>query len=66
MAHAGEMVSEITVAMTNGVGLGAFANVIHPYPTQAEAIKRAAGAYTRTRATPRVLRILEAWMSFRR
>ena len=40
-AHAGEMISEVTVAMTNGVGLGAFTNVIHPYPTQAERRLRA-------------------------
>ncbi len=61
-AHAGEMISEITVAMTNHVGLGAFTNVIHPYPTQAEAIKAAAGLYTRTRLTPRVKRLFEAWL----
>lgn len=51
-AHAGEMITEITVAITNGIGLGAFATVIHPYPTQAEAIKAVAGLYTRTRLTP--------------
>jgi pyruvate/2-oxoglutarate dehydrogenase complex dihydrolipoamide dehydrogenase (E3) component len=61
-AHAGEMISEITVAMTNGVGLGAFTNVIHPYPTQAEAIKATAGLYTRTRLTPRVKRLFETWL----
>ncbi len=61
-AHAGEMISEITVAMTNDVGLGAFTNVIHPYPTQAEAIKATAGLYTRTRLTPRVKRLFETWL----
>lgn len=61
-AHAGEMISEITVAMTQGIGLGAFTNVIHPYPTQAEAIKAAAGLYTRTRLTPRVKRLFGAWL----
>jgi pyruvate/2-oxoglutarate dehydrogenase complex dihydrolipoamide dehydrogenase (E3) component len=65
-AHAGEMISEVTLAIVGKLGLGAILNTIHPYPTQAEAIKRVAGAYTRTRATPRVLRILESWMSFRR
>ena len=61
-AHAGEMISELTVAMVNGVGLGAFTNVIHPYPTQAEAIKATAGLYTRTRLTPRVKRLFQAWL----
>ncbi len=65
-AHAGEMISEITVAMTSGIGLGALTNVIHPYPTQAEAIKAAAGLYTRTRLTPRVKRMFEAWLRFSR
>ena len=64
--HAGEMISEITLAMHKGVGLGAFTDVIHPYPTQAEAIKAAAGLYTRTRLTPFVKRLFERWMAFSR
>lgn len=65
-AHAGEMISELTVAMTNGVGLGAFTSVIHPYPTQAEAIKAAAGLYTRSRLTPRVKRLFALWLRLSR
>lgn len=64
--HAGEMIGEITVAMTAKVGLGALASIIHPYPTQAEVIKRAGRAYTRTRLTPRVQRLMERWMAWRR
>ena len=41
--HAGESISELTLAMVGKLGLGTILNVIHPYPTQAEAIKRAAG-----------------------
>jgi pyruvate/2-oxoglutarate dehydrogenase complex dihydrolipoamide dehydrogenase (E3) component len=48
--HAGEMISEITLAIVAGVGLRTLARVIHAYPTQAEAIRKAADAYTRTRA----------------
>jgi hypothetical protein len=33
-------------------GLGTIANTIHPYPTQAEAIKKLGDAYTRTKLTP--------------
>ncbi len=51
--HAGEMISEITLAIVAGIGLGTLARVIHPYPTQAEAIWKAADAYRRTRQTPR-------------
>jgi len=65
-SHAGEMISEVTLAMVNKLGLGAILITIHPYPTQAEALKRAAGAYVRTRATPRVNRFLERFMALRR
>jgi len=65
-AHAGEMVSEVTLAMVNKLGLGAILATIHPYPTQTEALKRAAGAYMRSRATPRLSRILERFMALRR
>lgn len=46
--HAGEMISEITLAMVAGVGLRTLSRVMHPYPTQGEAINRAANAYLRT------------------
>ncbi len=65
-SHAGEMVGEVTLAMVNNLGLRAILATIHPYPTQAEALKRAAGAYMRSRATPRMGRILERWMAWRR
>ena len=32
--HAGEIISEISVAMAAGVGLGTIAKTIHPYPTR--------------------------------
>lgn len=56
--HAGEMISEITTAMIGKVGLGSMASVIHPYPTQAEAIKKAADTYRRTLLTPRTVKLL--------
>ncbi|MGI9590839.1 MAG: FAD-containing oxidoreductase, partial [Myxococcota bacterium] len=65
-AHAGEMISEITLAMVGKLGLGTILDVIHPYPTQAEAIKRAAGLYTRQRATPTVKKWLGRWMALQR
>jgi pyruvate/2-oxoglutarate dehydrogenase complex dihydrolipoamide dehydrogenase (E3) component len=65
-AHAGEMISEVTLAIVAKQGLGKFLDVIHPYPTQAEGIKRAAGLYTRTRATPTVKKWLGRWMTLRR
>ncbi len=64
--HAGEMISEISVAMRSKLGLGALSGVIHPYPTQAEAIRKAADAYNRTRLTPWVKRLFETWLKWQR
>ena len=64
--HAGEMISEITLAMVAGAGLRTLARVIHAYPTQAEGIKMAADAYNRTRLTPRTLGLMAAWLRWRR
>ncbi|MBC8036574.1 MAG: FAD-containing oxidoreductase, partial [Rhizobiales bacterium] len=60
--HAGEMINEITLAMVAGVPLGTLASVIHAYPTQAEAIKKAADAYNRTRLTPFIHSLLRRWL----
>ncbi|WP_414527286.1 mercuric reductase [Nodularia chucula] len=60
--HAGETISEITTAIVNKVGLNGLSGVIHPYPTQAEAIKKAADAYRRTLLTPTSKRILR-WLT---
>ncbi|MEE8143427.1 MAG: mercuric reductase [Planctomycetota bacterium] len=64
--HAGEMISEITLAMVGGLGLGTIARTIHPYPTQSEVIKRAADAYNRTRLTPRVKGLFRRLLKWRR
>jgi pyruvate/2-oxoglutarate dehydrogenase complex dihydrolipoamide dehydrogenase (E3) component len=64
--HAGEMISEITTAITAGLKLSQLAEVIHPYPTQAEAIKRCADAYNRTRLTPKVKSLLRRWLQWAR
>jgi pyruvate/2-oxoglutarate dehydrogenase complex dihydrolipoamide dehydrogenase (E3) component len=64
--HAGEMISEITLAMVAKLGLKTLASVIHPYPTQAEAIRKVADAYNRTRLTPWVKKLLQRWLSWTR
>jgi pyruvate/2-oxoglutarate dehydrogenase complex dihydrolipoamide dehydrogenase (E3) component len=65
-AHAGEMISEISVAMAAGMGLGKIGGVIHPYPTQSEAIKRVAGLYNQTRLTPTVAKLMKKWLAWQR
>jgi pyruvate/2-oxoglutarate dehydrogenase complex dihydrolipoamide dehydrogenase (E3) component/uncharacterized membrane protein YdjX (TVP38/TMEM64 family) len=64
--HAGEMISEISVAMAARVGLGKLASVIHPYPTQAEALRQCGDAYNRTRLTPTVKKWMERWLAWQR
>jgi len=51
--HAGEMISEITLAIEARIGLRRLAHVIHPYPTQAEAIRKAADACNRAHPASR-------------
>lgn len=65
-AHAGDMISELTLAVVGKVGLGTISTVIHPYPTQAEAIKQAADSYNRTRLTPFVKKLFGKWLSWTR
>ena len=65
-ANAGDLITQLTLAITQKIGLGAFTNVIYPYPTQGDAIKRAAGLYTRTRLTDFVKSLFERWMRFLR
>jgi len=64
--HAGEMISEISVAMAARMGLGKLASVIHPYPTQAEALRQCGDAYNRTRLTPTVKKWMGRWLAWQR
>jgi pyruvate/2-oxoglutarate dehydrogenase complex dihydrolipoamide dehydrogenase (E3) component len=57
--HAGELVSQVTQAMTAGVGLGKLGETIYPYPTTAEALRKAADAWRRTRLTPTARRAFD-------
>ena len=65
-SHAGDMISEITLAMEKGIGLGGLASVIHPYPTRAEAIRQAGDSYMRTKLSPLVKRMFEWFLRMRR
>ncbi len=59
--HAGDMLPELCLAMTKKIGLGSIAAVIHPYPTQAEVIKKAADAWRRGKLTPTVKKLFGWW-----
>ena len=64
--HAGDMISELTLAIIGRIGLKKLANVIHPYPTQADAIRKTGDAYNRTRLTPLAKRLFEKWLAWNR
>lgn len=63
--HAGEMIAEVTLAMTQGIGLGKLSQTIHAYPTATGAVKRAADLYTRSRLTPLLARLFKGWFRWR-
>jgi pyruvate/2-oxoglutarate dehydrogenase complex dihydrolipoamide dehydrogenase (E3) component len=64
--HTGEMISEITLAMVGRIGLGRISNVIHPYPTQAEAIRQVGDLYQIGRLTPTIKGWLARWLAWGR
>lgn len=59
--HAGDMIGEAALAMTSGLGLGAIGKTIHPYPTIAEAYRKAADIWRRRKLTPFAKRVLGWW-----
>jgi pyruvate/2-oxoglutarate dehydrogenase complex dihydrolipoamide dehydrogenase (E3) component len=65
-AHAGEMISEVTALMQGGRGLKTLLATIHPYPTQAEVIKKAANQWRRAHFTARMQRLLQKWFEWTR
>jgi pyruvate/2-oxoglutarate dehydrogenase complex dihydrolipoamide dehydrogenase (E3) component/uncharacterized membrane protein YdjX (TVP38/TMEM64 family) len=64
--HAGEMISELTLAMVAKQSLGILSSTIHPYPTQAEVLRKIGDAYMRTKLTPLVKKAFKKWLEWRR
>jgi pyruvate/2-oxoglutarate dehydrogenase complex dihydrolipoamide dehydrogenase (E3) component len=77
-ANAGDMISEVTLAMAANarvsgwlkrlrlaptIGLKVVGGTIHPYPTQAEAIRKTGDLYSRTRLTPLVKSMFNWWLA---
>jgi hypothetical protein len=60
------MIGIYTTAMTHGLRLDAISQVILPYPTQAEIVRKTGDLYNRTRLTPRVKQIMGAWLKWQR
>ncbi|MDG1983699.1 MAG: mercuric reductase [Planctomycetota bacterium] len=64
-SHAGEMIGELVSAVQRRARLPELSGVIHPYPTVADAIRRAGDQFNRTRLTPGRARLLR-WILGRR
>ena len=62
----GDMIAEISLAITNRQRLGNVAKTIHPYPNQAEAVRKVGDLYNRTRLTPFVKRVMNTILAWRR
>jgi pyruvate/2-oxoglutarate dehydrogenase complex dihydrolipoamide dehydrogenase (E3) component len=65
-AHAGDLIGELTLAMKGKLGLKTIGATIHPYPTQAEAIRRTGDLYNRTRLTHFVKNLMHRWLAWQR
>ena len=64
--HAGELIGELTLAMKGKLGLKTIGATIHPYPTQAEAIRKTGDLFNRTRLTPFVKKLMNRWLAWSR
>ena len=56
-SRASEMINEISVAMSTGIGMRDLAKVLHTYPAQSDAIRLAALAYIQDRPLPWIRRV---------
>ena len=65
-SHAGEMIGELVTAVQHGTTLGTLSNVIHPYPTVADAIRRAGDQFNKTKLTPTAAKVLNGILKMRR
>jgi pyruvate/2-oxoglutarate dehydrogenase complex dihydrolipoamide dehydrogenase (E3) component len=63
--HAGELISEVSVAIAGELSLGRIGSVIHPYPTLGEALRKAGDDWNRRRLTPRLKRVLGSFLALR-
>ena len=64
--HAGEMINELTLAIVARQKIGILSSTIHPYPTQAEVLRKIGDAYMRTKLTATVKKLFEKWLAWRR
>ena len=64
--RAGELIGYIASLMRRRGSIGDLSSEIFPYPTLADALRKAGDAYRRTRLTPRVRSVLRRYFALRR
>ena len=64
--QAGELIVELGLAMTQGIGLSKLTSTIVPYPTRSELVRDLAYAYGTRRVSPLVKRLARWWFSLLR
>lgn len=64
--QAGDLIGEISLAMTHGIGLKKLASAIHPYPTHADAVRKVGDLYNRQRLTPFLAKAFQKWFTWTR
>lgn len=64
--NAGELISQFSLAITQRLGLAAFAATQYPYPTRAEVVRKLGDQYNRTRLTPTIARWMRIWLRWQR
>jgi len=61
--HAGELISELSLAITYKLGLRKLGGAIRPYPTRSEVLSRACGQWQRGRLGPGMKKIFDVFFS---
>ncbi|MEM6468748.1 MAG: mercuric reductase [Planctomycetota bacterium] len=64
--NAGDLISEITMAMTHGLGLARIGSTIHSYPTTGDVVRKLGDQYNKTRLTPTVAKLFKRWLAWTR
>ncbi len=64
--HAGELIGHVADVMRRGGSVGDLSAVIFPYPTVAEALRKAGDSYRRLGLTPRIRRLLRYYFRLTR
>ena len=65
-AHAGDLISQVTTLMKAGRGIKTLTGTIHPYPTQAEVIKKAGILWRKAHFGDSAKRVLAKWFEWTR